>query len=427
MWIDALLPYAFTLWNMTAINNPSAQKSSPLEIDLKENISNLLQNEEKNLTDFYLLKEAPEVSVPEAIATAASLSAIMIATVVGNVLVILSVFTYKPLRNVQNMFIVSLAVADIAVAVLVMPFNVAYSILGRWLFGLHMCEMWLTCDVLCCTASILNLCAIALDRYWAIHDPINYAQKRTLKRVLVMILLVWVISILISVPPLIGWNDWPDMFDETTPCRLTEEKGYVIYSSSGSFFIPLFIMTTVYFKIFQATKRRLREKSKAAAKFAKSNSSGKSIQLKYIPPETTTTQIIAMDSTCEDAIESPSSTPTDQFRTNGSRKSDTTTRNGLGSVNVRQYMEQKQRISLSRERRAARILGIVMGVFVLCWLPFFLMYVILPFCQNCHISDRGINFITWLGYVNSALNPIIYTVFNEDFRKAIIRLLCSGR
>lgn len=425
MWFDGFLPYAFSLWNMTAINNPSAQKSSPLEIDLKENISNLLPNEEKNNT-IYLLSVSNEVSVPEAIVTAASLSAVMIATVVGNVLVILSVFTYKPLRNVQNMFIVSLAVADITVAVLVMPFNVAYSILGRWLFGLHMCETWLTCDVLCCTASILNLCAIALDRYWAIHDPINYAQKRTLKRVLVMILLVWTFSILISVPPLIGWNDWPDLFDESTPCKLTAEKGYVIYSSSGSFFIPLFIMTIVYFKIFQATKRRLREKAKAAAKFAKTNSSGKSIQLKYIPPETTTTQIMTMDSTCDDT-ESPSPTPTEQIRTNGSRKSDTTERNGLASVNVRQYMEQKQRISLSRERRAARILGIVMGVFVLCWLPFFLMYVILPFCDDCYVSDRLVNFLTWLGYVNSALNPIIYTIFNEDFRKAIIRLLCGGR
>ncbi len=88
-----------------------------------------------------------------------------------------------------------------------------------------------------------------------------------------------------------------------------------------------------------------------------------------------------------------------------------------------QFIEEKQRISLSKERRAARTLGIIMGVFVFCWLPFFLMYVILPFCDSCCPTDKFINFITWLGYINSALNPIIYTIFNLDFRRAFKKLV----
>lgn len=75
------------------------------------------------------------------------LGTIMIFTIVGNIMVIYAIFTYRPLHNVQNMFLVSLAVSDIAVAVLVMPFNVAYNLLGKWIFGLHICEMWLTSDV----------------------------------------------------------------------------------------------------------------------------------------------------------------------------------------------------------------------------------------------------------------------------------------
>lgn len=199
----------------------------------------------------------------EAIGTAVILSMIIIVTIVGNILVILSVFTYKPLRIVQNFFIVSLAVADLTVAILVLPLNVAYSIRGRWDFGIHICKMWLTSDVLCCTASILNLCAIALDRFWAITDPINYAQKRTVERVLILILGVWVLSLVISSPPLIGWNDWPDHFNPDTPCQLTSNQGYVIYSSLGSFFIPLIIMAIVYIEIFIATRRRLRERAQA--------------------------------------------------------------------------------------------------------------------------------------------------------------------
>nr|WOZ50829.1 octopamine tyramine receptor [Rhipicephalus microplus]WOZ50831.1 octopamine tyramine receptor [Rhipicephalus microplus]WOZ50848.1 octopamine tyramine receptor [Rhipicephalus microplus] len=362
------------------------------------------------------------MSVQEAVGTALSLSFITVFTVVGNVLVICSVFNHRPLRTVQNVFLVSLALADIAVALLVMPFNVAYSIMGRWVFGLHFCELWLTCDVLCCTASILNLCAIALDRYWAIHDPINYAQKRTLRRVLLSIFLVWVISALISVPPLIGWNDWPEQFDETTPCRLTQETGYVLYSASGSFFIPLLIMSIVYLKIFLATRRRLRERANAAAK---------------VPSSATRCAATVEPSAALLQERHPSSseeTPPPQHRgqTTENRPSlaDTSVtleQNGRPpSVKVFTCWEERQRISLSRERRAARVLGIVMGVFVLCWLPFFIMYVTAAFCDHCVQSDRLVNFITWLGYVNSALNPVIYTVFNTDFRRAFRSLLCSG-
>lgn len=216
-----------------------------------ENVCEVLQQ----VTNDSIFGMSLSMPVWEASFTAVILSLLIIVTVMGNILVILSVFTYKPLRIVQNFFIVSLAVADLTVAILVLPLNVAYYVRGRWDFGIHVCKMWLTSDVLCCTASILHLCIIALDRYWAITDPINYAQKRTVERVLVLIAGVWILSLVISSPPLIGWNDWPETFDNETPCELTSERGYVIYSSLGSFFIPLIIMAIVYMKIFIATRR----------------------------------------------------------------------------------------------------------------------------------------------------------------------------
>jgi len=182
-----------------------------------------------------------------------------------------AVFTYRPLRGVQNFYIVSLAVADLAVALLVMPLNVANFVLdGRWEFGVVVCHVWLTADILTCTASILNLCAIALDRYRAIHDPIGYAQRRTIRRVLTTVAVVWTTSAVISVPPLIGWNA-AGLYDETTRrCQLTDDRGFVVYSAAGSFYIPLALMTFVYVKIYMATRRRLRARtdnyrSKAAA------------------------------------------------------------------------------------------------------------------------------------------------------------------
>jgi 5-hydroxytryptamine receptor 1 len=326
--------------------------------------------------------------------TIALLALITVATIVGNILVIMSVFTHKPLRMVQNFFIVSLAAADLTVALLVLPLNIASQITnGKWIFGIYLCEIWLTCDVMCCTASILNLCAIALDRYWAITDPIDYQQKRSIQRVLGMIFGVWILSGIICAPPLVGWNDWPDNFDENTPCSLTQEKGYVIYSSCGSFFIPLLIMTVVYIKIYVAMRRRLRKRAQARLK------------LEYIARnkhhQTKTVEHHSSDS--EQAEDDGGS---------GARRNN----------NVYRFIEQKQKISLSKERKAARTLGIIMGVFVVCWFPFFLMYVICPFL-HLQPNEHLVLFITWLGYINSGLNPVIYTIFNNDFRQAFSKIL----
>lgn len=417
----------------------------------------------------------------EALLLTAMLTLIIVVTIVGNVLVILSVFTHKPLRIVQNFFIVSLAVADLTVAILVLPFNVVNMLVGRWIFGIHLCKLWLTCDVLCCTSSILNLCAIALDRFWAITDPIMYAQKRTVERVLLLIGGVWALSLLISSPPLIGWNDWPEVFDsEKHPCMLNSNAGYRVYSALGSFFIPLIIMSIVYVEIFVATRRRLRERARASRINAMNSKASVALACGKEPPANQQDQESASSETNHnehaaapmvDARHQKQQQPdkggraadrphdnssrllrpamihddsvTDLQDHFGDRTSDgqpatapgsaddakggakrTTGADGGRKVNtVYQFIEEKQKISLSKERRAAQVLGIIMGVFILCWVPFFLVYIILPFCPSCCLSNVIIDILTWLGYINSALNPIIYTIFNLDFRRAFKKLL----
>ncbi|VDM52032.1 unnamed protein product [Angiostrongylus costaricensis] len=116
---------------------------------------------------------------------------IIVMTIVGNTLVVVAVFSYRPLKKVQNYFLVSLAASDLAVAIFVMPLHVVKFLAdGRWLLGIPICQFFTTADILLCTSSILNLCAIAIDRYCAIHDPINYAQKRTPRFVCLVILTV---------------------------------------------------------------------------------------------------------------------------------------------------------------------------------------------------------------------------------------------
>lgn len=93
--------------------------------------------------------------------------------------------------------------------------------------------------------------------------------------------------------------------------------------------------------------------------------------------------------------------------------------------------KEKKRVARKKERRATLILGLIMGSFIACWLPFFFLYSISPVCPICEeapdspccVQGWGFSFAFWLGYSNSALNPVIYTIFNKDFRRAFKRIL----
>lgn len=80
-----------------------------------------------------------------------------------------------------------------------------------------------------------------------------------------------------------------------------------------------------------------------------------------------------------------------------------------------------------RERKAAKTLAIITGAFVMCWLPFFILAILLPLCKTCDFNPYMISFFLWLGYFNSTLNPIIYTIFSPEFRHAFKRLLCGRK
>lgn len=84
---------------------------------------------------------------------------------------------------------------------------------------------------------------------------------------------------------------------------------------------------------------------------------------------------------------------------------------------------EKRRLARKKEKRATLILGLIMGSFIACWLPFFFLYIVKPLFPNLEIPGQAFAVVFWLGYMNSALNPVIYTVFNKDFRRAFRRIL----
>ncbi|CAH8478257.1 unnamed protein product [Schistosoma turkestanicum] len=168
-----------------------------------------------------------------------------ICTIIGNLLVVLAIGLVKKLRTPSNFLIVSLAVSDLLVGLLVQPLATLRELYGYWPLGEGMCDMFISFDVFMCTASILNLCAISIDRYLAITRPLRYAAKRTPKRMMLMIVLVWLFSALISIPPMFGFKE-PFV---TGLCEYSSNIIYQIYATCGAFYIPLIVMIVLYGRI----------------------------------------------------------------------------------------------------------------------------------------------------------------------------------
>nr|XP_046918039.1 5-hydroxytryptamine receptor-like [Dermatophagoides farinae] len=182
------------------------------------------------------------------------LSLMIVCTVIGNILVCLSVILVRKLRHPSNYLLVSLAISDLCVAILVMPLALQYELSQSWRLSNGICDLWVSFDVTACTSSILNLCTISIDRYLAIKKPLTYGVRRTTKRILSFIVAVWIASCLISIPPVLILGN-----EHGTPeqpiCEVSQNLGYQLYATLGAFYIPLFVMIVMYYKIYVAAKR----------------------------------------------------------------------------------------------------------------------------------------------------------------------------
>lgn len=177
----------------------------------------------------------------------------------GNVLVMIAIRRERYLQTVTNYFVASLAAADCLVGLVVMPFSVVHEVMNKsWIFGQDWCDLWHSLDVLASTASILNLCVISMDRYWAITDPLSYPCKLTSKRAKVLIAVVWTCSSLISFPAIIWWRATSEADPPEYSCLFTEDIGYLVFSSIISFYGPLTVMIYVYYRIYRAATEQTR-------------------------------------------------------------------------------------------------------------------------------------------------------------------------
>lgn len=395
------------------------------------------------------------------------LGCFILAVILGNIFVITAIIVEKSLQGVSNYLILSLAMTDLLVAVLVMPLSLISDISVYWFLGNGVCDMWISMDVLCCTASILHLVAIAFDRYWAVSN-IDYVRSRSGRQILFMIAIVWMVSVCISIPPLFGWRHDSDNPDKTGLCLISQDHGYTIFSTVGAFYCPLILMLIVNFKIYRAARYRIRKK-----RFGGRTPKG---QVLHVPipvvtldtnQRTLNTRNSSGSDVSQDGISMfmPSMTnPNDMTRVDIESRFDNISDNERPILNsdpslarmltntlsvpactmnvpipkpnmnsnnnvpkrmrrIDKERYRREKMEMRRERKAARVLGIITGAFVVCWLPFFILAVVNPMCgQTCNIPTYVFSLCMWLGYFNSLINPIIYTIFNPSFRCAFNKI-----
>ncbi|XP_017291707.1 trace amine-associated receptor 1-like [Kryptolebias marmoratus] len=180
------------------------------------------------------------------------LTLLSVATVFGNLLVIMSVFYFKQLHTPTNFLILSLAVADLLVGIVVFPLTMAFSYSLCMYHEDLFCKIQDSFGVYLCTCSILHLCCISVDRYYAVCQPLIYKSKISRHVVVIMITVSWGASALIGIGA-------PQNSKEK--CQETCYIDVLMANTVGpilSFVLPLIIMLCIYLKIFLVAQRQAR-------------------------------------------------------------------------------------------------------------------------------------------------------------------------
>ncbi|XP_018552816.1 trace amine-associated receptor 1-like [Lates calcarifer] len=278
------------------------------------------------------------------------LGSFCVVIVCGNLLVIISITYFKQLHTPTNYLILSLAVADLLVGVLVLPISMEFTVSSCLYYEPLFCKMHVYFDVTLSTASILNLCCISIDRYYAVCQPLTYRTEINAHSAAVMILVTWSVSVLLATGFLVAELN----HEKCGEMCFIEVQLANILGPIFSFYLPMIIMLCIYLKIFLVAQRQAR------------------------------------------------------------------------SIHNTNCQSTKSGATVSKmERKATKTLATVMGVFLMCWLPFFLCYTF-QLLNHVSVPVAVFEILICLAMLNSILNPFIYALFYSWFRSAF-RMIISGK
>ncbi|XP_028391813.1 tyramine receptor 1-like [Dendronephthya gigantea] len=356
---------------------------------------------ENNTTSLNSTEPPTSISETKMILSAIFICIVMLVTIIGNSLVILCVFYYPRLRGRTNYLIVSLAVADWLVGTLSLPFKLAQTVDDYWEFGETCCQFWIWVDMLCSAASILSLMAISFDRLIAVVEPLKYEERMRPRHVYAMIAFIWCFALICASLSLTKWKGVNVVIPEPR-CSL-KSKEYITFVSIAAFFVPLAVVLVNYGIIFRIAMHhayRLQRETRSLATNYRNEST--------------------------DANHNPDTAA------NGCREN----KRSIFSFRKapQKSSERSPTLSLIKQLKATKTLAIVIGVFAICWSPFFVIFLLFQYKEEAFLppqmSHRSreiliIIFVEVLPVANSAANPLIYSCFNVEFRKAFKRIIAK--
>ncbi|XP_034542010.1 muscarinic acetylcholine receptor M2-like [Notolabrus celidotus] len=402
------------------------------------------------------------------ILVAGSLSLI---TVIGNILVMLSIKVNRNLQTVNNYFLFSLACADLIIGICSMNLYTVYIVIGYWPLGAVVCDLWLAVDYVVSNASVMNLLIISFDRYFCVTKPLSYPARRSTKMAGLMIAAAWVLSFILWAPAILFWQFI--VGGRTVPpdqcyIQFFSNTAVTFGTAIAAFYLPVAIMIHLYWRISKASRSRMRRNSRKASSTSlgegpepsqedgieshnnciptkdaqeeaenekeeemlqqQQNGSGPCTEDR--PDQVDSTTDSTIESTSKDTAESASEvgrknltqTQTPSPDNSAADRQTVVARTLLKVTKQNAVARWKKKGISSREKKVTRTIMAILVAFVVTWTPYNVMVLINTFCSVC-IPNSLWTIGYWLCYINSTINPACYALCNVTFKNTFKHLL----
>uniref|UniRef100_A0A4W5R0Y6 G-protein coupled receptors family 1 profile domain-containing protein n=1 Tax=Hucho hucho TaxID=62062 RepID=A0A4W5R0Y6_9TELE len=328
--------------------------------------------------------------------------------VAGNALVILAFIVDKSLRNQSNYFFLNLSILLIY---FIYP-------VCRWVLGRGLCKLWLLMDYLLCTASVFNIVLISYDRFLSVTRAVKYrAQRSMTHHAVVKMVAVWVLAFLLYGPAIMFWE--LVVGKSIVPADECFAEFYctwyfLLSASTFEFFTPFISVTffnlCIYLNIQRRNKSRdiRKEDTKAHRDRGSLRDGGATLSVFFVK-----TRKPSSGHTFIQRKKGPSCRKTSrllQFQAPTGPSS----RSSEGS-------------RLSRDKKIAKSLAIIVCIFGICWAPYTLLMIIRAACSGRCVEHYWYEVTFWLLWLNSGINPFLYPLCHSSFRRAFAKILCPKR